>query len=466
MNPSSHAEPVTPALSHADLPGKQAGPGATTGASSLTPPPSSQIDQHPKTRTPTPAASHLSSPPPTTEVQSSASKNPTTLGFSINKEQIQKASAEELRALVAELQSSVQEAKTTAAHYKLQYQMLSMESSEAAERMAVEMDMAQRELDVLQTSDKQLEQQSVAPQPEQDPSVRTVHVDLYNAMVHEIRELKSQNIYLDSANAHQKKLLLQQESEIASLNDRVLLMRDRIRESRDHLTKNRRPGGLMETTPRTEQSTPFQTPRRGRPTTQPNSQEQQGFAALLHATDLMSQGTASATPTPRYRKVSGQSRGNATVPSLPATPQRIQAKPAHQLYYTPQHPRQQQRQAPNTAPPGRKQPMFDPVRIASEAREQESDGTVSASDDSEAETEVPDQEDDVEESHASQRASDLLRSPTAGRGKARPAEAKRMVQSKLFGSVKKAGIEREDEVRGVKRPRVNSIGLGIDGVKD
>lgn len=367
--------------------------------------------------------------------------------------------------MVTDLMSELQETKTATAHHKLQYQMLSMESAEAAERMAVEMDMAQRELDVLQTSDhRREEQQPTPPQPEHDPSVRTVHIDLYNAMVQEIRELKSQNTYFDSVNASQKKMLLQQESEIATLNDRVLLMRDRIRESRDHLTRSRRIGGMPDSTPRTEQSTPFQTPRRERMNVAPNSQEQPGFAALLQATDLMSQGRASATPTPRQRNPSGQGKGGRAVPTIPTTPQRVQTKPPHAMYYTPQQQRPQQAQAPNTAPPPRKHNMYDPVRIAQEDREQESDGTVSATDDSEAETEVPDGEADVGQSHPSQLASELLRSPTAGRGRDGPG-GRSMVQGRIFGHVTKPSGSRSDDTRGVKRARTNSVGLGIAGVK-
>ena len=263
----------------------------------------------------------------------------------------------------------------------------------------------------------------------------------------------------------QKHLLAQQESEIASLNDRVALMRERIRESRDHLTRYRQPGGILDRTPRSEQSTPFRTPQRHH-AVNPNSQEKQGFAALLHATDLVSQGGVSASPTPKHRKGQGHSRPSHSLSSMPVTPQRgYTTKASRTVYYTPENPRQGHYNAPQTAPLARTLDFSAAIARSHEDHVHESDGTLSALDDSEAETEVPDKEFDIDESQASTMASQMLRSPTSKRD--RDGAPKGMVQGRLFGQIRKTGIERVDDSPGAKKAKTaDKVGLGIANVKD
>lgn len=308
--------------------------------------------------------------------------------------------------MLTEALSAVQEAKTTAAHYKLQHQMAQMESGEAVERMAVEMDMAKRELEVVQRTEVQRQyaqkKTSTTIQPESDPNFRLVHIDVYQAMTQEIRDIKLRNAYLERENAHQKKVVLQQENEIATLNDRVLLMRERIREHRDHLARYRRTGSVLDGSPRT--------PARHRPQAH-GSQRQPGFAALLQATDIVSQSSAAT-------------------------------------FYTPQQPRRAPMQAPHTAPMPRKR-VFDATQSV-RAQGADSDGTVSADDDSEAETEVPDREENVDERRADQVASEMLKSPLAGRAKT--SGQRGMVQSKLYGQIRKPGVYREEQTH--KRSKI------------
>jgi len=425
--------PTTPTFENAILPAKAVAEGSRANSASLTPPPSSQISQpnRNKTTTSTPAVSQLSSPPATIKH---------TRDGGISDDRIHTASSEELRKMLTEALSAIQEAKTTAAHYKLQHQMAQMESGEAVERMAVEMDMAKRELEVVQRTEAQRQyaqkKTSTPVQPESDPNFRLVHVDVYQAMTQEIREVKLQNAYLERENAHQKKVVLQQENEIATLNDRVLLMRERIRENRDHLTRYRRTGSVLESSPRTDRSTPYHTPAQHRTLTH-GSQGQPGFAALLQATDIVSQGQP--TPSTGYRRA--HSRADQYIPSLPSTPQRASAKPSTAAFYTPQQLRPMPMQAPHTAPMPRKR-AFDATQSV-RAQGADSDGTVSADDDSEAETEVPDREESLVESRASQVASEMLKSPSAGRGKT--SGQRGMVQSKLFGQIRKTGIYREEQ---------------------
>lgn len=104
-----------------------------------------------------------------------------------------------------------------------------------------------------------------------------------------------------------------------------------------------------------------------------------------------------------------------------------------------------------------------------------SEGTVSAhDDDSEAETEIIEQ-DEISESQASRTASQMLRSSQEqqakrdsfqGRGMLEHSGGDNLKQSKLFGQVRKRGVEREDE-RPMKKAKVReAVGLGIAGVRD
>ncbi len=106
----------------------------------------------------------------------------------------------------------------------------------------------------------------------------------------------------------------------------------------------------------------------------------------------------------------------------------------------------------------------------------QSEGTVSApEDDSEAETDIIEQDefDAVSESQASRAASQMLRSSQEQQAKRDSFKgsgmlqsgSERMKQTKLFGPVRKANVDRGDE-RPAKRARTGeAVGLGIAGVR-
>lgn len=483
--PPDISEPSTPAPAHASLlqPSKTAAVHTVqttrveNATSNMTPPPSTQIApaNRAKTRTPTPLTSHISTPPPTIEATSQSTGPNSELEVKMTMDQIASASQEELRARLTEVLPAYHEARTSAAHYKLQYQMLSAESAAAMERIGVEMRMAQCETDVLQTAEQQ-KVTSATPLhglPNlQDPNMRPVHVDLYNAMIREIRELKSSNSYLASESQHQQSLVWQQEAEIASLNDKVTLLRDRIRENRDHLSKfsKRSHSIMMDATPRSE----YNTPHRGRA-----PQEQQGFAALLHATEMASQEAVNS------RKKPAHTRNMHSLSSLPSTPSRSRAQT---IYQTPSD-RQPQVKVPATAPQPRTSSMRAadvyqrPLPVSQSQGPPSDDGTVSASDnDSEAETDILDPpSDEVYESQASQRASAMLRSDEQQTnknifkreeplGKSRQAYqgAGGLKQSTLFGAVTKGGLNRDvaEHSSPAKKVRSEGVGLGIGGIRE
>jgi hypothetical protein len=123
--------------------------------SSMTPPPSCQLPVlRTAARTPTPSTPQLSSPPPTSKLPNQPSTLADSTAALYKEEQINNASADELRSMVNELTGALRDVRISAAHYKLQYNMAVMESQESASRMAVELAMAQREIDVLQQAEE------------------------------------------------------------------------------------------------------------------------------------------------------------------------------------------------------------------------------------------------------------------------------------------------------------------------
>lgn len=353
--------------------------------------------------------------------------------------QLDTMSAIELKQMVKNLVVEVQNAKTVAAHHKLQHQMSQMESGEAVERMAVEMEMARREIEVLEQAEAQrtLEEHKTLAKPKQDPNFQQIHHEVYTSMTEELRDLKIHNSNLERQLVHTRRVLSQQENEIASLNDKVLLMRERIRESREQLQKYRRTGAV-DATPRTIRTTPFQTPVRDRFTAinaSTDEHQQPGFAALLQASDMVSH----ANQTPRAHGHKSHSRNTHSLSSLPSTPSRTQLAPQH-ILYTPQPPRHMPPEPPMTAPLPRKRAR-DTMTPPPIRRGHESDGTVSASEESEAETEVA--EGDVGPSAATQRATEMLHGRVIKKAKsAFNMRAGGSIQTKLFGQVSKSNVPR------------------------
>jgi hypothetical protein len=385
-------------------------------------------------------------------------------------EQIASASAEELRTKIKELQAGFQEAKMSAAHHKLQYQMLAQESAAAIERMGVEARMAQFENEVLHVAEQaKVAATPVQPSPFQEGMV-PVHKDLYQRMCREIQELTEERNYLTNESSQKEKIIMRQDAEIASLDDKVMLLRDRIRENREQMRRLRR--GLdnprFESTPHSVYNDPL---RSG-----VSSQEQpQPFAALLQASEMASQ-EARRPIGPKK----GHTRNTHSTSSLPATPHRMYN--SQPLYQTPSG-RQPPLKVPSTAPVPRTSAMRTPdvytqssLPVSQVPPAPLSEGTVSAhEDDSEAETDIIEQDefDAVSESQASRAASQMLRSSQEQQAKRDSFKGSGMLQSgsekmkqtKLFGTVRKGNVDRGDE-RPAKRARTGeAVGLGIAGVR-
>ncbi|KAF4546645.1 Mn2+ homeostasis protein [Lasiodiplodia theobromae] len=204
-------------------------------SSSITPPPSSQVPPAPPSRTsirtPTPPTPVLSSPPPT-------SRPGTQVGapaLSFTLEQINGAAPEELRDIAAELMVALRESRTSAAHHKLQYNMLCMDSVEAQNRMAVELAMAQREVEVLQQAEERRRNDIASPHQSMQQTVSPANAALLNEMSRHIQILQNENEELRDMLDHSKRVTERREGEIAGLVEENERLRGRIRKNRDHL---------------------------------------------------------------------------------------------------------------------------------------------------------------------------------------------------------------------------------------
>ncbi|KZF22800.1 hypothetical protein L228DRAFT_260932 [Xylona heveae TC161] len=495
---TNNSAPSTPVPKHASLPDHLSSPSpaaAISGlqsarveqakhapshpnSSSMTPPPSSQIPHtgastaSPEPRAATPAMSLLSSPPMTAKLGpnlSNLSTQPVP-----TPEQIAVASTAELRSMVNDLSCNVREARMSEAHYKLQHSLLSIETSEAAKRMAVEHEMTRREMDVLQ---EQQRQASLHPplEPHREAEIpprsqREVELEA------QCNLLRAENDALKKRLRHSKKLLLVKEDEQAFLLEENERLRNRIRENRAHLNQLRGPGGLYESAP----SHPgYESPRHGsphhgesgRPTHAPSNrvpgEEAANFAALLLADQVLSQENASAPTSPTRSRPSkqnppGQSRGTHSVSSLPVTPRHSRMSVGKAGY----------------AETGPALSANDRRHESNQHRRRESrDSTISASDmsddgqDAYGAEEKP-SHDPAKMPHTSlgHRAEALGVPPPSNR---QPG----LMQTKLFGQVRKPGVERrlthskrkiddnhhEYDEEAAKRRRTEGVGLGIGG---
>ncbi|KAK5006187.1 hypothetical protein LTR39_005730 [Cryomyces antarcticus] len=345
--------------------------------------------------------------------------------------------------------------------------MLTLESSEASKRMGVEMDMVQREVEVLQTQEAQspfadLPNRSVR---DMDPNYRLVRNEVYDGLCRNVQQLMEERDWLYGELRRKKHLINHQEGEIASLNDQNFLLRERIRENREYGNRLRQSSELG--TPR------FATPRRRDVGVFLGKRgAEQPFAALLHATDLLSQEVATAPSTPKRSQPSkkqGHTRGAHSLTSLPSTPKKTRLNhSAGDTFRTPDN-MIVNRRIPQSAP------AVHYYYRQREDRGEDTASTISASDSEDDQSLSGD--DEIVETEASQAATSLLRGSQArkcalaGRPTQIPVSSG-MLQSKLYGQVRKVGVDRPGEHSKrrlstdephAKRSRVEGVGLGIGG---
>lgn len=377
--------------------------------------------------------------------------------------------------MVNSLSDILRDVRLSAAHYKLQYNMAAMESQESASRMAVELAMAQREIDVLQQAEEKRRAAMAAPEPNYQESANAANAIIMSEMGRQNQMLQSENEELRDMFEQQKRLTEHREGEIASLVEENDRLKTRIRMNRDHIAP------LLEqmehNSPRSVYGTPHQPTPRSRVSRVPppltnEARGQSNFEALLLADKMLSQETATAPSTPTRanmpRSRFGHHRGAQSMSSLPHTPNRRIAQPRAEVPRTP--PAYIPSSVPQSAPPAHyaQKPAND--------RRQSSNSTITASSIDEEEAFTDREEDTIKESQASQMATSMLRRAPSSK---QSSQSSTLVQSKIFGQVKKGhGLTRigESEKRRLassdhhntsqtKRGRVDQgVGLGIGGL--
>ncbi|KAI1341307.1 hypothetical protein F5Y15DRAFT_377654 [Xylariaceae sp. FL0016] len=458
--------------------------------SSLTPPPSSQAPQMngaagmPLGYISAQRANLFS--PPATNVQLHAREGATASEYlPPTATQIAEAPIEELRSLMQSCLAENARLNMETAHHRLQYNLLSMQAEEDANRAAVEHEMTRREVEFLRITENA--RQARRELDSATDSTLLKYRDLKTRHEAATKEIETAHKRLKSST----KLIKQQADEIDSLTDERDMLLNRIRENREHFHMLCSPGGAFHgaLTPKTPSApspqqyrgTPRQTPRSlHRDVRHENDPNQAGFAALLQALSH-DNNSAPSTPTtasrPAPRLPPKHTRGVQSLSSLPTTPT---SRPrGHHSVLLPSVDL-----VPQTEPPrygGNRPSLASSSRYGPETPVQRSgrrsrESTISAEDNEElaraalesvaaatrsymsqgshASRRRDDEEEEVYESQASQAASEMLRrdpgesfevaSSVGSRdGTPIPTEKTARLQSRLYAGLNKAGLASE-----------------------
>lgn len=462
------------------LPAARQGSTPLATDSSFTPPPSSQLlptasqsalSKQPL-RTPSPVTSHLTSPPPTNRVPLLPKSHPVVLSDLPTPEQVSHASVDELRTMVDHLSVAAREARTNAAHYKLQYNLLQIDSSEASKRMEVELQLSHREIEVMQEAEERRKSEHMTPAQQAGQAALVGDLNRHNLII------QNENVALHEMLSQTARELEDRDGQVLSLSEENRRLRHRIRMNREHMN------GILDSvsdgSPRSLMGTPHRTPRHvaasHAPMMQSSNREPNTFDALLLADKVLnSQDTATAPSTPKVSPVRhrGHARNTHSLSSLPTTPARRALHPTAAQLHTPPHlstiqepyPQRESQPLP---------PLFSAARPSSASRRRaSSDSTITASsvDEDEQRTDEEGDDDAIPESQASQVATSMLRrtpnssQPNLGKGK--------LTQSRITGKVTKSAAAGEKRMGSFnaadlqgspsKKGRVGrgAVGLGI-----
>jgi len=412
----------------------------------MTPPPSVQ-HARPQSPNPRPASKQNGSfpaSPPTTVRANTAGSLPTP-------EYIAKAGIEELRSIAQDLLLAVRDARMSAAHFKLQHNLLTIESQESAQRAEIEHQMTRREVEVLHAAEhRHRASKSATPRPSQPPLQPQI-----DNLTRQCADLQADNEDLERRFRRAKKLIESEKDRSDLLQEENLLLKKRIRENREHFSRMKSQSPIY-ATPRNDYTTPS---RKSVPRFSDNS----NMAALVAAAagEVLSE-AASVPSTPTKispSKPQGHTRGAHSLSSLQSTPAWSRPVTADASLYS--NPR-----LSYSAPVSQPMPQID------DRDRHDRDSTISVSDEEEAIT-----DDELPPSQASSLATTMLRrNPGNQASPSQTASAERsshLLQTKLFGAVKKAGVDRstasskrkasfgEPDVVNKKTNLGDGVGLGI-----
>ncbi|KAF8867416.1 hypothetical protein BDZ45DRAFT_609767 [Acephala macrosclerotiorum] len=454
--------------------------------SGITPPPSSQVPARKVAslqRSATPEDSSvgiLSSPPPTVvngTKRDAPSTAPTTR---LTADEIDNATKEELKEIVRKviaennkLDASASEARMSAAHYKLQHRLLTIESEEALKRMEVEHDITRREVEVLQGTGRE--------------STNVEYTQKLKAYCKSLEEeIYASHRRLDRA----KRLIEEKDDQIADAREEIARLHERIRQNREHINVLRSPGGpLHVSTPKTpatphqyHRGTPRYTPSSHRQVRYPVQDNQERFNALLMAGSIIQNqenNSAPSTPIaahrPDPRTPNRHNRGVQSLSSFPTTAGSGRPMTGNTLL-----PAAELSQGADARINVLAQNALHQLSQSQPRRRKSRDSTISASDHEEivhaTQTSYREDSEEVQESQASQSATEMLRADpresfevAASRTHTPiPADKPKTHQSKLFAPVSKSGAEkrkRDEDYGGLINKKARSdaeaIGLGI-----
>ena len=422
--------------------------------SDLTPPPSSQIPAQPSMSVraePSGKREPLLASPPGTLKSGTSMYSAGLFGEFPTVDSVRDFNEEQLRSLVAELLPALGEARMSAAHAKLQYSLLSIENSESTKRAEVEHEMTRREFQVLQECNQiQRDAKGYTMSPCSPQSSTQRHLDL--ALKH-CRELQAVNAVLERRLQQAKKMIMQFDGKNVELMEHVHLLRQRIKQNRDHLDAMRSSGAIsVNGTPATDFTSPLhkstpRVPKSSRTTLSAKNHvgSQDPFDALLFAGQVLNAETNSVPSTPsRPRPKKQQSthiRGAHSLSSLPATPNRSRPITADGALFTPVNHQAAEPRTSFSAPTTQ-------LSYNEEDHREDRDSTISASD----VEEEPFNDYDVPASQASQRAASMLRRVSRQNGDGLTAArsmgvSKGMKQAKISGQLRKVGTERHEPLK-------------------
>lgn len=428
-------------------------------------------------RTPTPPTPQLTSPPPTAKFPNLPSDLVESAAALYSTDQVNNASTDELRAMVDDLSCALRDVRLSAAHYKLQYNMAVMESQESASRMAVELAMAQREIDVLQEAEEKRRSSIMSPvQPSREAPANPGATIMISELNRQCQLMQGENEELRDQLEQQKRLTEHREGELASVLEENDRLKTRIRKNRDHIAQFL-PFQDDQGSPRSLFGTPHQpTPKQRAGRGGSHAHHARGpsnFDILLRADQILNEKTTTAPSTPTRsqapRSRFGHNRGTHSMSSVPHTPTRhshLYEQPRNSLVFSAAN-------VPQSAPPAH-------YARPSHGRRESSNSTITASSVDEEEAFTDREDIEVAESQASQAATSMLRRSTVSKPASVPSTqppSSQLVQSKLFGHVKKTSsmsrpggkrvTSSSADHRGnpTKRGRLDAgVGLGIGGM--
>lgn len=305
-------------------------PAITVIPSSLTPPPSSQVNNHQlnaaNKRTFSSSQHSTLFSPPATILNTLRDRRLSNDYVTPAPQQVLEASTDELRMMLQNCIAENQKLKMETAHHKLQYNLLTMQAREDQMRAAVEHDMICRQVEALRTAEHTRQAKRELSDSSDPYQVKYLHMKMrYEEAVHEA-EIQQHRV-----NAA-KKVIKQKQDEADHLSWKNGVLLNRIRENREHLQNMCSPGGIFHgaltpkthhqavMTPQHYRASPRHTPRSN---VRENREGEHGLSALLQA---MSQDNNSApsTPLPSHRPIPRQMgrhhRNAQSMSSLPVTP--------------------------------------------------------------------------------------------------------------------------------------------------